>query len=93
MLLPFAPDLANQGARSVGPRDETLTQSSANQNLLELLGKPCIRICPRAVARPRVRRLLFRTWICSVRKACSCRGPSLHQTEKTCFKTKPTESC
>lgn len=43
MLLPFAPDLANQGARSVGPsdwlRDETLTQSSANQNLLELPGK------------------------------------------------------
>lgn len=97
MLLPFAPDLANQGARSVGPsdwlREETLTQSSANQNLLELPGKPCIRICPRAVAGPRVRRLLFRTWICNVRKACSCRGPSLHQTEKICFKTKPTESC
>lgn len=44
MLLPFAPDLANQGTHSEGPshwlRDETLTQNSANQNLLELLGKP-----------------------------------------------------
>lgn len=97
---PLAPDLVNQEdgdslSHSHWLRDETVAQSSANQNLP--------RIFAGAIGKDVMNKNLAGTSekavyssgpgsIYRVYEAWSCQGPSFQQKEKTCLKMKPTQS-